>query len=107
MEKKLILADTNIIIELLKNNTHIINIINSIGLDRIAISSITVMELLYGALNKNESRKIKKSLGAFEIIQINKEVSQIAIELIDNYALSHKLNLPDAFIAAIALQQRM
>ena len=50
----MILCDTNIIIEILKGNKRTINIIESIGLENIAISSVTVMELYFGALNKRE-----------------------------------------------------
>jgi hypothetical protein len=50
----MILCDTNIIIEILKGNKGTINIIESIGLENIAISSVTVMELYFGALNKRE-----------------------------------------------------
>jgi predicted nucleic acid-binding protein len=56
----MILCDTNIIIEILKGNKGTINIIESIGLENIAISSVTVMELYFGALNKRELNKIKK-----------------------------------------------
>ena len=55
----MILCDTNVIIEILKGNKKIIKITESIGLENIAISSITVMELYFGALNKKELDKIK------------------------------------------------
>jgi tRNA(fMet)-specific endonuclease VapC len=48
----MILCDTDVIIEILKGNEKIINSIESIGLENIAISSITVMELYFGALQK-------------------------------------------------------
>ena len=80
MDADLILVDTNIIIEILRNNKNIISIIKSLGIERLAVSCITVMELYYGALNKADLRKIKKYLGAFEIIQINQEISQLAID---------------------------
>jgi tRNA(fMet)-specific endonuclease VapC len=50
--KHMILCDTDVIIEILKGNEKIINSIESIGLENIAISSITVMELYFGALQK-------------------------------------------------------
>ena len=58
-KKHMILCDTNVIIEILKGNKKIIKITESIGLENIAISSITVMELYFGALNKKELDKIK------------------------------------------------
>jgi hypothetical protein len=103
MEADLILVDTNIIIEVLRNNKETISVIKSLGVERLAVSCITVMELYYGALNKADLHKIKKYLGAFEVIQINWEISQLAIDLVEKYSKSHNLNLPDALIAATAI----
>ena len=61
------------------------------------------MELYYGAKNKDELRKIKEYLEAFEVIQVNAESSQLAVDLIELYAKSHGLNLPDALIAATGI----
>lgn len=105
METALVLADTNIIIEVLKNNRDIVGKIRAIGVKQVAISSVTVMELYYGALNKTELRKIKKYLKAFEVVQINESISKLAIDLTEKYAKSHNLNLPDALIAATAIKK--
>jgi tRNA(fMet)-specific endonuclease VapC len=107
MEKELILIDTNIVIEVLKNNKDIIQKIKSIGVERIALSSVTVMELYYGALNKAELKNIKEYVKAFEIIQISEEISQLAIDLIEKYTKSHNLNLPDALIAATSIKYHL
>ena len=56
----MILCDTNVIIEALKGDDKTIKIIERIGLENIAISSVTVMEMYFGALNKRELNKIKK-----------------------------------------------
>jgi len=103
METDLILVDTNIIIEVLRNNGEIIEVISSTGIERMAVSCITVMELYYGALNKADLRRIKKYIEAFEILQIDHEISQLGIGLIEKYAKSHNLNLPDALIAATSI----
>ncbi len=107
MEKELILVDTNIVIEVLRNNKDIIQKIKSIGVEWIALSSVTVMELYYGALNKAELKNIKEYVKAFEIIQINEDISQFAIDLIEKYAKSHNLNLPDALIAATSIKHHL
>jgi predicted nucleic acid-binding protein len=65
------------------------------------------MELYYGALNKADLRGIKKYLEAFEIIHINHEISQLGIDLVEKYAKSHNLNLPDALIGAAAITYDM
>ena len=103
MEKGTIIIDTNIIIEVLKNNKEVIRNIDSIGIEKMAVSCITVMELYYGALNKADLRNIKKYLKAFEIIKINHNISSLAVDLIEKYAKGYNLNLPDAFIAATSI----
>jgi len=56
----MILCDTNVLIEAFKGNEKIIRKIDQLGIENIGISSVTVMELYYGALNKRELNKIKK-----------------------------------------------
>jgi len=99
----MILCDTNIIIEALKNNPAVIQTIEKNGLDRISISVVTAMELYYGALNKAELKKIKRHLLSIRIFHIDEKISVTASELIERYAKSHGLQIPDALIAATSL----
>ena len=55
----MILCDTNIFIEFYKNNAEIIEKLNDIGTENIALSAATFGELLFGALNNSELKKIK------------------------------------------------
>jgi predicted nucleic acid-binding protein len=66
-----------------------------IGINNIAVSSVSLMELFYGALNKRELNKIKKVL--------NNLISNKAVELIEKYSKSHGLEPPDALIGATAI----
>ena len=99
----MILCDTNVIIETLKGDEKTIKVMESIGLENIAISSVTVMELYFGALNKRELNKIKKHLKALNIVHFNNDVSELAVSMIESYSKSHGLQIPDAIIAATAL----
>jgi len=99
----MILCDTNVIIETLKGDEKTIKIMESIGLENIAISSVTVMELYFGALNKRELNKIKKHLKALNIVHFDNDVSELAVSMIESYSKSHGLQIPDAIIAATAL----
>ena len=98
----MILLDTNILIEILKGNEQTIKKVESFNYT-LAISSITVMELFYGALNKLELKKIEKFVTLFEIININENISQKSTNLIKNYAKSHNLDIPDSLIASTSL----
>ena len=95
------------LIELYKGNASIVEKLRKIGSKQMAISSITQAELYYGALNKQELQRIKKHLNQLKIIGVNLEISDLLIQLMENYALSHKLAIPDALIAATALANNL
>jgi predicted nucleic acid-binding protein len=97
-----IVLDTNILIEILKGNQSIIDKLTSLEAD-LYISSITVMELYYGALNKAELFQLKKFISLFKLIEVNETISSIATELIFEYAKSHNLAIPDSLIASTAI----
>ncbi len=100
--EKIVLLDTNILIEILKANQTTIREIKNIN-TKFAISSISKMELFYGALNKQELKKLKEFTNTFIIIDINEQISLTATNLIFSYAKSHNLDIPDALIASTAL----
>ena len=97
------LCDTDIVIEYLKNNESICKLIESIGFDNISISIITKAELLHGAFDKNESLKIEKYLSTLEIYHIDNNISLKFNDIMKDYSLSHRINIPDALIAATAI----
>jgi len=99
----MILCDTNILIEFYKNNPQIVRELRKIGQDQLAVSPITQAELYFGALNKAELRKIKQHLALLQQFPLNALISNTFLQLIETYALSHKLSVPDALIASTAL----
>ena len=98
----MIVLDTNVLIEILKDNQSTIQKVQSFN-SSLAISSITVMELFYGALNKAEVKKLEKFVALFEIIDVNEAISQQSTTLIKTYAKSHNLDIPDSLIDSTAL----
>ncbi|TRX60049.1 type II toxin-antitoxin system VapC family toxin [Fulvivirga sp. M361] len=106
-EGQLILCDTNIIIEFYKENPVILNILQTIGQSNIALSIITMGELLYGALNKNELKLIRRDIDHLHVKHITPAIGERFIALMEQYALSHKLSLPDGLIAATALEENI
>ena len=97
----MIVLDTNILIEILKANEKTIEKVQSFN-DELVISSITVMELYYGALNKAELKKIEKFVSLFNVFHMTEQVSIKSTELIFKYAKSHTLDIPDSLIASTA-----
>jgi predicted nucleic acid-binding protein len=99
----MVLVDTNVIIEAFKGTQETIELLESIGLKNLVVSTITQMELYIGALNKNELNLIRNRLKNIKILDINKKISQKGAELVYNYSKSHNLDIPDSIIAATAL----
>ncbi len=99
----MILCDTNILIEFYKNNLRIVQELRKIGQNQLAISPITQAELYFGALNKAELKKIKQHLSLLQQFSLNASISNTFLQLMETYALSHKLSVPDALIASTAL----
>jgi predicted nucleic acid-binding protein len=107
MAAELILCDTNILIELSKNNSEIVRELKGIGQESIAVSSISAAEFIFGALNKKELSKIKNALSAIDLLHVDREISDTALELLEKYSLSHNLTVPDAFIASTSLTHEL
>lgn len=71
-----------------------------------SISSVTYMELLQGMRNKQEISQLQKALHYWNvhIIHIDQEISSRATFYVQEYALSHSMQMADALIAATAVQ---
>jgi predicted nucleic acid-binding protein len=107
MEKITFLLDTCILIDFLRGEQTIYELlVNDTDID-FAMSTITMMELLVGALNKRETEQIQKALQKINIIYIDEDISKTAETLIANYTKSHNLQIPDALIAATALHMNL
>lgn len=108
MAKNKIICDTDVLIDYwdTANSRHSTTkkvLEENIEISNVVLSAITKMELLLGAINKTDIRKIIKKLSRFDIALLDKNITFKSFELIENYSLSHGLALPDSIIAATAL----
>lgn len=100
----MVLVDSDILIQYSRRDDKA-----AVWLDRtsenteLVISVITQIELIIGSRDRTHLSEVRKFLSQFEILQIDEEISQLAAALIAKYCLSHRLQLPDAMIAATAL----
>lgn len=101
------LIDTDVFIWLLRGHTGAASRLQEINPWK--MSTVTHIELLQGARNKQELAKIQQGLEAnnTQILPINTSISQLATQLIANYTLTNGLQLADALIAATALQYEL
>ncbi len=90
-QDNIVLCDTDVIIEFYRNNFDIISELKKLGQDRIAVSTITAGELLYGTLNKRELKQIRKDINNLFLLDIDKKTCEIFLNIMEKYVLSHKL----------------
>jgi len=102
-QAKIVLCDTDVIIEFYRGNLEIVTKLKKIGQKNIAISYITAGELIFGAFNKRDLAKLKKDIDHLIMLEIDNKTCRTFLNLISTYALSHRLAVPDGFIAATAI----
>ena len=97
------LLDTDVLIWYLRGNQKAYELIDS--LENFAISSVTYIELVQGMRNKEELRLLQRTLKSWgvNVIYINEEISARALFFVEEYFLSHSMQLADALIGATAV----
>ncbi|MCP5106487.1 MAG: type II toxin-antitoxin system VapC family toxin [bacterium] len=103
MDERLVLCDTNVFINLFNGNEDTLNILKKLGTQKILIPSVTVMELYQGMGNKKELYSMKKKIKHYSVLHFTSDVSRLAGKYIEEFRLSHNLQIPDAIIAASAV----
>ncbi|MCQ4447068.1 type II toxin-antitoxin system VapC family toxin [Enterobacter cloacae] len=89
--------DTNILIDLFNNRVEAANTIENTVSHR-SISLITWMEVMVGARKHGHEAKTAAVMGAFEIIDVTREIAERSVVLREK----HGMKLPDAIILATA-----
>lgn len=99
----LILVDTDVLIWYLKGNYAAQQEIDN--LSGFFISVVTYIELLQGLRNKQELTALRRSLRAWntKVLYISEEISAKALFYVEQYYLSHAVQLADALIGATAV----
>ncbi|HNN13139.1 MAG TPA: PIN domain-containing protein [Anaerolineales bacterium] len=84
----MILCDTNLLIEFYKGNTDVVETFGRIGVSNLAISVITAGELLYGAHDKRELRRLKDHIALMRQLPVDSEISELYLDLLEKYVLA-------------------
>lgn len=99
------IVDSDVLINASRGQKQAIDfLIQSSNAETLYVSVISYLELQAGARDKVELRRVEKFLSRFVLITFSDAVSRRAITLMQQYRLSHGLALPDALIAATALE---
>jgi hypothetical protein len=97
------LVDTDILVWYMRGNKKAKRVIEN--LKNFSISVVTYIELVQGLRNKEELNVLRNSLKGWnaEIIYINEEISIKAMFLVEQYYLSHSIQLADALVGATSV----
>lgn len=98
-----VLVDTDVLIDVGRSVVEAITCLQQIEQQASpAISVVTQMELIIGCRDKAELRTVERFLQRFQTIKLNESISDLAVDLLHRYRLSHGLLIADALIAATA-----
>jgi predicted nucleic acid-binding protein len=97
------LIDTDVLVWYMRGNEKAKRVIKNP--DGFSISVVTYMELVQGLRNKEELNVFRSSFKSWNagIIYINEEISIKAMFFVEQYFLSHSLQLADALVGATAM----
>lgn len=104
-----VVVDTDVLIDYLRGSDVARRLIERIPRAERMLSSIVAMELLHGARDRNELRRLNRFFdSAFGggTIHVTAEVSRRATALVERHTLAHRMAPADALIAATALTAR-
>jgi len=98
-----VLIDSDVLIWYARGNERAIAAVNAIA--ECHISAVSYMELLQGCRTKAELKVVQKAFKSDvrDVLPLTQNISTLACQLVEQYALSHSVHLADALIAATAL----
>jgi len=101
------LLDTCILIDYLRGEPSVYNLLVNNEKIELSMSTVTMMELIIGAFNKREVNYIQKAFKKIDVLYIDSDISKIAEELIIKYSKSHNLQIDDVLIAATSIKMNI
>jgi len=103
MAGKMVVLDTCIVIELQKGNPAVIQSVYDFKQQDIFLTPIVIAEFLRGTRDRLEFLKCRKLIDKFGMLSLNKEVSDIFLQIFEEFSLSHRPSVPDMLIAAASI----
>lgn len=100
----LTIVDSDILINIARGDAEAINCLLQLEKTSVlAVSIVTQLELIVGCRNKTELKDLDKFFKRFQILKISDQISDLTVDLLKQYFLSHGLLIADGLIAATAL----
>jgi hypothetical protein len=98
----MILLDTDIMIDILRDYPPAVHWMQSIGDEAVALPGFVVMELIQGCQTKRELTGLRKRLTPFHVYWPGADDCTQAVELFARYYLSHQIGIIDVLIGQLA-----
>ena len=98
----MILLDTDIMIDILRDYLPAVQWMQSLGDEAVALPGFVVMELIQGCETKRELTNLRKKLAQFQVYWPEVDACNQAVELFAQYYLSHQLGIIDVLIGQLA-----
>ncbi len=97
------IIDTDVLIWYMRGNENARKAVSRAG--RFSVSVISYMELVQGMRNKHELNSLREAMKIWksEILYITEEISAKAMFIVEQYYLSHSVQVADALIGATGL----
>ena len=103
-EMAITIVDSDILIDVARGQAEAINCLLRLEqTSALAISAVSQMELIVGCRSKKELQDLEKFLNRYQVLKITDRISDLAVDLLTQYFLSHGLLIADGLIAATAL----
>lgn len=100
------LIDTSVLIDASRNNLDAVTFLTAVSANGPPpVSIVAVMELFVGARNARDLATLQSFIRSyFVVVPVTDSGSRQALGLVEQFTLSHGLDIPDALIAATALE---
>lgn len=104
MEQKYYLVDTCVFISAFRGNAKAVKLLTELK-GKIAVSSITIMELYLGAKTAQRKKELSQHISKLPVCHLTTEVSVKAMAMIKRYVTSRRtVGIPDCIIASTAIE---
>jgi predicted nucleic acid-binding protein len=103
-----LIFDTDILVWVHRGHLGAAEFVNRVAADERNFSPISYLEVLYGARDAGDLRKIQRMMTDLftEAVPLNERICALAIRIMESFVLAHRLDASDALIAATALERQ-
>ncbi len=104
-QKGIIIIDTDILIKVYRGDVSRKKDLEKLS-GRVAVSIITILELMQGVNSKKKLFELYRQAKAFTVLHIDNNVSELSYKLFKRYIADHSIRIQDSLIAATALHSK-